>query len=325
MRLLALLALLTATGCASTLSTMQTAKPLARGQFQVSGGTGLFVPVGQLATVIDQGIVQGKAIKKAIDEDQPYTLAERDAQKLLTVGMALALAPPGSSHELMIRTGLLESNALDMGLRLSTTSVRFDGKVRLLHGGDPDDSLRPLTQRKSLDVALGLGVARHLFKSPILDALEVVKIDDFSRWDIEVPLYMSVDVGDIFKLYAAPKYIFSRISLDSKLVDFAQAGKDVTGFDLALPARVTSHFYGASVGFALGYKYVHLYAELTGGYIRSRPVVFGQARDLGGVTLYPSVGLAIKNPIPLLATGRGPSSIPSTPPVSPENPTPVVP
>ncbi len=296
---------------------MQTAKPLARGQFQVSGGMGLFAPVGQLATAIDQGIGQGKAIKKAIDEDQPYALAEEDAQKLLTAGMALALAPPGVGQELMIRAGLLESTALDVGLRLSTTSVRFDGKVRLLHGGDPDDSHLPPTRRKSLDMALGVGVARHLFKSPILDALEVVQLDSFSRWDVEVPLYMSVDLGDIFKLYAAPKYIFSRTSLDQKLVDYSQAGKNVTGFDLALPARVNSHFYGASVGFALGYKYVHLYAELTGGYVHSRPVVFGQARDLGGVTLYPSVGLAIKNPLPLLASGPSP--------VGPENPTPVVP
>ncbi|HEX8437934.1 hypothetical protein [Archangium sp.] len=325
MRLLALLVLLTATGCASTLSTMQTAKPLARGQFQVSGGTGLFVPVGQLATVIDQGIVQGKAIKKAIDDEQPYTLAEEDAQKLLSVGMALALAPPGSSQELMIRAGLLESNSLDVGLRLSTSSVRFDGKLRLLHGGDPDDSHLAPTQRKSLDVALGVGIARQLFKSPVLDALEVVKIDSFSRWDVEIPLYMSVDVGDIFKLYAAPKYVFSRTSLDQKLVDLAQVGTDLSGFNLTLPAHVNSHFYGASVGFALGYKYVHLYAELTGGYIHSRPRVFGQERDLGGVTLYPSVGLALKNPIPLLVSGRGTSSSSSTPPVSPENPTPVVP
>jgi hypothetical protein len=322
MRLLALLVLLTATGCASTLSTMQTAKPLARGQFQVSGGAGFFAPVGQLATVIDQGIVQGKAIKKAIDEERPYTLAEEDAQKLLTVGMALALAPPGSSQELMIRTGLLESNSLDVGLRLSTTSVRFDSKLRLLHGGDPDDSHLPVTQRKSLDLALGVGVARHLFKSPVLDALEVVHIDTFSRWDVEVPLYMSVDVGDIFKLYAAPKYIYSRTTLDPTLVDLGRVGTDVTGFNLELPSRVNSHFYGASVGFALGYKYVHLYAELTGGYIHSRPIVFGQARDLGGVTLYPSVGLAIKNPIPLFASRAGPASPAATPPVSPENPTP---
>jgi hypothetical protein len=319
MRLLVLLSLLTATGCASNLSTLQTAKPLARGQFQVSGAVGVFAPVGQLGTLIDEGIAQGKSIKKTIESGQPYHLPEAEAQKLLGVGMALAVAPPGPANELMLRAGLLESNTLDVGLRLSSTSLRFDGKVRLVHGGDPDLSPLPDHQRKSYDLALGVGVSRHLFKSPVLDALEVVKIDEFSRWDVEVPVYLSMDLGDIFKLYAAPKYIYSRTSLDSKLVDLSQSGQDVTGFDLALPARVSSHFYGASLGFALGYKYVHLYAELTGGYTDCRPVVFGQQRDLGGVTLYPSVGLAIKNPLPLgarasrsdpRATQEGPISIP---------------
>ncbi|HYO60002.1 hypothetical protein [Archangium sp.] len=301
MRLPVLLALLTATGCASTLSTLQTAKPLARGQFQVSGAVGFFTPVGQLGALIDEGIVQGRSIKEIVESGQPYQLPEAEAQKLLGVGMALAVAPPGPANELMIRTGLLEANTLDVGLRLSTTSLRLDGKVRLAHGGDPDFSTEPDYRRKSYDLAIGVGVSRHLFKSSVLDVLEIVKIDEFSRWDVEVPVYLSMDLGDIFKLYAVPKYIYSRTSLDSKLVDISQSGQDVTGFDLALPARVSSHFFGASLGFALGYKYVHLYAELTGGYTDCRPIIFGQRRDLGGVTLYPSVGIAIKNPLSLAA------------------------
>jgi hypothetical protein len=315
MRLLLALVLLTATGCASTLSTLQTARPLARGQFQVSAAAGVFVPAGQLATLVDEGLAQGRVIKKSIDSGEPYQLPEDQARRLLDVGMALAVAPPGAGHELMIRAGLLESNSLDVGLRLSTSSVRFDTKVRLAHGGDVEDSALPDYRRKSYDIALGVGVSRHRFESPVLDALELVKIDDFSRWDVEVPVYLSMDLGDIFKLYAAPKYIYSRTSLDAKLVDYAQSGKDVSGFDLALPAEVTSHFYGASVGFALGYKYVHLYAELTAGYTQCRPVVFGERRDLGGVTLYPSVGLAFKNPLPLGARAARPDS-----PSNQENP-----
>ncbi|WP_375765116.1 hypothetical protein NR798_25710 [Archangium gephyra] len=315
MRLVPLLALLLATGCASTLSTMQTAKPLARGQIQVSGAVGVFTPVGQLGTLINEGIVQGKAIHDTVRSGEPYHLEEAEAQRLLGVGMALAVAPPGPANELMIRTGLLESNTLDLGLRLSTTSLRFDGKVRLAHGGDPEDDSLPDYQRKSYDLALGVAYSRHVFKSPVLDALEIVKIDDFSRWDLEVPVYLSMDLGDIFKLYAAPKYIYSRTSLDSRLVDVSREGQDVSGFDLSLPAEVTSHFYGASVGFALGYKYVHLYAELTGGYTDCRPVVFGQRRDLGGVTLYPSIGIAFKNPLPL-----GGRASRSDSPVTPESP-----
>lgn len=308
MRLLLALVLLTATGCASTLSTMQTAKPLARGQFQVSGAVGAFVPAGQLITLVDEGIAQGRVIKKNIDSGEPYHLPEDQARRLLDVGMALAVAPPGPAHELMIRAGLLESNSLDVGLRLSTSSLRFDTKVRLAHGGDAEDSALPDYRRKSYDIALGVGLSRHRFQSPVLDALELVKVDDFSRWDLEVPVYLSMDLGDIFKLYAAPKYIYSRTSLDAKLVDYSQSGKDVSGFDLALPAQVASHFYGASVGFALGYKYVHLYAELTAGYTDCRPVIFGERRDLGGVTLYPSVGLAFKNPLPLGARVVHPDS-----------------
>ncbi|PTL85673.1 hypothetical protein [Vitiosangium sp. GDMCC 1.1324] len=315
MRSLLLLALLMGTGCASTLSSMQTAKPLARGQFQVSGAMGVFVPASQIVTLVDEGIQQGKAIKKSIDNDQRYELSEQDAQRLLGVGMALAVAPPGTANELMVRAGLLESNRLDAGLRLSSTSVRLDTKLRLAHGGDPDDSLLPDYRRHSYDLAIGVGVARHIFNSYVLDALEIVKIDEFSRWDVEVPVYLSMDLGDIFKVYAAPKYIFSHTSLDAKLVDYSLAGKDVSGFDLTLPASVSSHFYGASMGLALGYKYVHVYAEITAGYSYCRPVIFGQQRDLGGVTLYPSIGIAIKNPLPLGTGGFRPDS-----PVSPESP-----
>ncbi|MET0404299.1 MAG: hypothetical protein ABW123_17950, partial [Cystobacter sp.] len=188
-----------------------------------------------------------------------------------------------------------------------------DGKVRLAHGGDPEDGSRPDYRTRSYDVALGLGLSRHLFRSPVFSALEVVRIEEFSRWDLEVPLYLSMDLGDIFKLYGAPKYIYSRTSLDSRLVDYSRAGQDVTGFDLRLPARVSSHFFGASVGFALGFRYVHLYAELTAGYNASRPVLFGRPRDLGGVVLYPAVGLAFKNPFPLGRRASPSSMSPETP------------
>ncbi|WNG17779.1 hypothetical protein [Cystobacter fuscus] len=308
-----LLALLTATGCASTLSTMQTAKPLARGQFQVSGATGAFAPVGQLGTLLEQGIAQGKAIKRAVQSGESYQLPEEDAQRLLGVGLALAVAPPGASNELMVRAGLLDSHSLDVGLRLSSTSLRFDGKLRLAHGGDPEDDSLPDYQRKSYDLALGVGLSRHLFKSPVLDALEIVQIDEFSRWDLEVPIYLSLDLGDIFKLYGAPKYIYSSTSLDSRLVDYSNSGQDVSGFDVRLPAQVSSHFVGASVGFALGFRYVHLFAELTAGYSSCRPVLFGRERDLGGVIVYPAVGLAIKNPFPLGSRAHSDPQSPGTP------------
>lgn len=287
-----LLALALAPGCATTLSTMQTARTLAPGQVQVSGGMGLFLPLGNLVRVVDTGIDQGEEAKDAIDEDRPYALDEEAQQRLLTAGVALMVAPPGINPELMVRVGVVDR--VDVGVRYSGISLRADAKLLLAHGGDSDEGRRLEAGQRSYDVALGVGVARHFFSSPVLDVLEVVELGDFRRYDVEVPLYVSADFGDIFKLYGAPKYVFSRTWLDSRLVDYSRQGKPVSGFDASLPAVVNSHFVGSTVGLALGYRYVHLFAELTGGYVLCKPTLFGAERQLGGVTLFPSVGLAVR-------------------------------
>ncbi len=292
MRFLPWLFLALLSGCASTLSTQQTARTLAPGQVQVSGGAGFFVPVGTIVRVVDAGIEQGEAARDAVESDRPYSLSEEAQQELLTAGVALMVAPPGVNPELMVRVGVVDR--VDVGLRYSGISLRGDLKVQLSSGGEAGVGRFLEPGQRSFDVALGVGVARHFFSSPVLDVLEVVKMGDFSRYDVEVPLYLSADWGDIFKLYAAPKYIYSHTRLDARLVDYAQQGKPVTGFDASLPATVGSHFVGSTVGLALGYKYVHVYAEVTGGYFRSKPRLFGVERDLGGVALMPSVGLAIR-------------------------------
>jgi len=286
-----LLALVLGSGCASTLSSMQTAKPLARGQFQASLGTGFFVPVGPLATVAGVGIDQSDKFLERINQGSRVDLTEEDQRQLLSAGISLAVAPPGPVTELMLRGGVAEN--FDMGLRYSGGSLRVDGKYRFLHRGSRARGSE--RERGSFDMALGLGVSRHNFKSKALDLLELVDIKDFSRYDVEVPLYISTEAGEVLKLYAVPKYIFSRTHLDEKLVDYSEQGKEVTGFDVSLPARVNSHFVGSSFGVALGYKYVHLYAELTGGYTFCKPRVFGQKRNLGGTTFYPAVGIAFRN------------------------------
>jgi hypothetical protein len=290
-----LLALALGTGCATNLSTLQTAKPLARGQFQVTVGSGLYVPVGQLVDVIDLGIDKGKEINDAVQRGESVHLSEEDQQRMLTAGLSLAVAPPGPVTEVTIRAGLADD--IDVGLRYSGISLRLDTRYRFFHAGDGPQVAE--TNRKSFDMALGLAGARHSFKSPVLDVLKIVQVDDFSRWDVEVPLYVSFDFGDIFRLYAAPKYIYSRTSLDERLVAAAQQGQDVTGFDVSLPAKVNSHFIGSSFGLSLGYKYVHVFAELTGGYTSCKPFLFGQERNLGGATFYPAIGIAIRNLAPV--------------------------
>ncbi len=291
MRLLPVLLLALTSGCATTLSTMQTARTLEPGQVQVTGGMGVFLPVGNLIRVVDAGIDQGREARDAVDDNRPYALSEESQQQLLSAGVALLVAPPGINPELMVRVGV--ADRVDVGLRYSGISLRADGKVLLVHGGREEGGRMEAGQR-SYDVALGLGVARHFFSSPVLDVLEVVQMNDFSRYDIEVPLYVSADFGDILKLYGAPKYVYSHTRLDQRLVDYSRQGAPVTGFDATLPATVNSHFVGSTVGLSLGYRYVYLFAELTGGYVICNPTLFGAERKLGGVTFFPSFGLAIR-------------------------------
>ena len=70
---------------------------------------------------------------------------------------------------------------------------------------------------------------------------------------------------------------------------------DIETMTTFVPSSVDSHFVGATVGLSLGYRYVHLFAELTAGNTWSKAQVFGAERDLGGVTLYPAIGIAFQN------------------------------
>jgi hypothetical protein len=212
------------------------------------------------------------------------------------------VAPPGVVTEFAIRAGLADD--LDVGLRYSTNSLRLDTKYRFFHSGDGEEVRE--NRRHSVDMAIGLAGARHLFKSPVFELLKVVQLDDFQRYDVEVPLYLSTDWGDIFRLYAAPKYVYSHTSLDGKLVNYAEQGKDVSGFDASLPATVKSEFVGSTIGISVGYKYVHVFAEITGGYTFCKPTLFGEPRNLGGATFYPAVGIAFRNRAPQRAAVQAP-------------------
>lgn len=291
-----LLALPLATGCASTLSTMQTAVPLERGQVQVSAGMGAYAPLGTILDVAKLGKDQAGRIKDTVADGRDYELTQEDQQALLGAGISLAVAPPGVNYEFMARTGLASN--LDVGLRYSSTQLRADAKYRFLHRGDADpESLHPV-ERTSKDLAIGLAISRQFFSGPLVDALRFVKLDDFERWDLEVPLYASIDVGDVFKLYASPKYVYGRTTLGQRLAEAEdQAGRFVN-LPGTVPSRVHSHFVGSTFGAAVGYRYVHLFVELTGGYTSAKADVLGSERDLGGVTLDPAIGLAIKTGAP---------------------------
>lgn len=318
---------LLASGCATTLSTLQTARTVPPKHVQMQYGYGYYVPAQTAVKIVGQGVSLAKKGFDAQSNNQPYELTKDEVQALITSGTSLAVFPPSSSYETSVRTGLMKN--WDVGFKYSGNALRLDTKYRLLHVGDRESAPPPGTMalaprpigavppevaaadeprlepvqppmkwpagtHRSFDVAVGLAGSRYLFASKVFEVLDYVQINDFSRWDVEVPLYFSAEFGEVFKLYGASKYLFSRTTMDAKLVGIFQEASERAGYDFSLPSKVDMHFFGGTVGVALGYRWVHFLLEITGGYTLCRPVVFGQERDLGGVTLYPAGAIQVR-------------------------------
>lgn len=280
--LCSLLAAIWLTGCATTLSTLQTARPVDRGHVQATVGTGYYIPVGKVFELLGTAVPIAQRGAEAARKGEPFAFSEDEQQTLLTTGVALAVMPPSSGFEVSLRAGVVDN--LDLGLRYSSNALRLDAKYRLAHKID---------EEKRWDIAIGAGVSKYLFKSPIFDVLEFVQVKDFSRWDVEVPVYFSAELGEVLMLYGAPKYVYSRTHLDQTLVRVSDSGT-IGGQEVDLPSLVHTHFAGATAGLALGFRHVHLMLELTGGYTMCSPQLFGEVRRLGGLTLYPAGGLSLR-------------------------------
>jgi hypothetical protein len=278
-------------GCSTTLSTLNTGRPVEVGKYRATGGVGLYLPLGPAARIVDTGIRQAQKIEEATRSGEPYALSDEDREALVTAGVALAVMPPAQVFEVGVRTGIFKD--ADAGVRYSVNAVRADARYGVLHLPQGPDPAKPL---RTWDVSVGLGASYYLFDNPVLDVIEFVQLGDFSRWDLEVPLIASVDFGDILKLYAGLKYLYSRTSLEGRLVNYSQQATNVTGLDVTLPERVDMHFFGGVGGLAVGYRWAYLLMELNGGYTHANPLILGRRRQLGGATFYPALGLMLTVP-----------------------------
>jgi hypothetical protein len=284
-RLALLAAALFASGCATTLSTMDTPRTTPPGHVQMNVAYGLHLPAGPIGKVFSTGEEVGK--KLANHED----LAPADAESLYEAALAWAIMPPQAVWETSVRTGILDN--WDVGLRYSSTALRLDTKLRFFKDGDE------LTRIQQ--ASIGLGASKYLFSNTVFDLLDYVQLDDFSRWDVEVPLLYSFEYRRSFVLYFGAKYVYSRFSLDENLYELQQAVAEYADAD-PITDRISSnmHFFGSVFGLGGGWKHVYLFTELSWGYTYCRPRVYSfltndlKERNLGGLTLYPAIGLVVR-------------------------------
>jgi hypothetical protein len=263
--------------------------PVPPGHVQVTGGYGVFLPLGPISIAAVEAVKQTSIAIEAERSGKKYELTQDDKQQLITAAVGIATMPPGPAYELQVRTGVLYD--LDAGAKWSSSgSLKLDTKLRLAHfeKKGPRGLFSP-----SFDFAIGIGGGKTFISNPIITALTLVKMGNYDRWDLEVPIYLSMEWGEFLRFWVVPKYVYSHTAMDANLVSTSQDVSGIIG-DVEVPEEVVTHFGGASVGFGAGYRWVHVMLELTAGYTWCRPHVLGQVRDLGGLTLYPAIGVEVK-------------------------------
>lgn len=143
----------------------------------------------------------------------------------------------------------------------------------------------------------GLGVARHAFESSALDLLDKFKLASSGRTDLEAELVVGRE-WEYGALVFGPKAVWSHFRAEGLLVNDDKVY--VPGIDGAPVMELldlgSSWIYGGFVGGRVGYKYVWLTAELGVYGSKFTPRVLGEERNLGGLVVFPQIGIAVRPP-----------------------------
>lgn len=277
----ALVALLALSGCGTTLSTLQPAEPMRPGHVQANAAMNVNVPASRVVAAVDEVATLGDRYAS----DPAYRPTDEEQQKALAAAVGLGLSAPGMNPDLMLRVGILDD--LDVGARWSGLAAHVDGKYRFLATGRREVAAPDAPASDDdpgFQGAVSIGVSKALYSGFVFDVLDYMKMGDYSRYNLEVPVLFGARLGPLGHYWFGPKYVFSTYSLDASLANIG-AVSSTSG---------TIHHLGAFGGAAIGYKVVFVFAELTAMYMFAKPEIFGRPTDLGGVVIVPAGGLMLR-------------------------------
>jgi hypothetical protein len=283
-------AALATTGCGTTLSTLQPAEPMRPGHVQAQGAFNVNVPASRIYDAVDTVATLGDRYAS----DPSYKPTTEEQQRAFAAGAGLGLSSPGVNPDLMLRVGVVKN--LDAGIRWSGIAAHLDAKYRFLRTKEapPDDDPSKQTSGVSnlgngpddpgFQGSISVGVSKALYSGFVFDALEFLHIDDYSRWNVEVPVIFGSRLGDFGHAWFGPKYVYSHYALDASLQNVG----------IVQESSGSIHHLGGFAGIGFGYKVAFLFLELTVMDMISKPEILGQRVDLGGIVVVPSFGLMLR-------------------------------
>jgi hypothetical protein len=235
-----LLTPLASSGCATSLSTFQPAHVAPKGHVTAEIGMDLSIPTGTVQRSIDAGKTLAAASRSRM-------LSEAEKIQLYTAGLNLALNPPFFVQHLGVTYTPAES--WEIGLRYASQAWRLSGRHQLLRQAED-----------GVDLTVGVGIQRFTASFPISDVIDVLSVDDFTRWNVDVPILLGKRT-DFYRFWGGPRLVVSRYDTGLTVHLPAQAGVPASDDVATVDGR--GIYLGAQGGIAVGYRMLFIGAELT--------------------------------------------------------------
>jgi hypothetical protein len=257
-------------GCAPSLSTFQPAHVAAKGHVAAEVGLEGGLPLGAFSNVVDAG-------KTLAAAGQNRRLSSDDMWKIFDAGVNLALTLPSIGPHVAVAYTPLDR--FEVALRYAGSAWRGGARYQIL-----DHTTGPF------DFTVGVGVARFAYSFPISDQIPVLKLDDFSRWQVDVPILVGTS-RDWFHVWAGPKILLTTFETQMTLT-LPNNPTTVARFE------GTAGALGGQAGFAIGYRRLFFAVELTlaeafGTAHLTAPLLDPPTHDtsVSSFTIFPAFGL----------------------------------
>jgi hypothetical protein len=227
--------------CSPAISSFTPAHVPKKGHVQAEVGTDVFVPTGTIVDVVEAAEALGEAAERR-------ELSEAEEREVMEGAWALALNPPSATPHIGIGYSPADNVAIDG--RYTVGALRLGGRYQLLHRA-----------QDGLDLTLGLGLGRYVYEFPINDAIPVIHLEDFTRYQIDIPIILGIS-GDWYRVWGGPRLLATFYSTELALI-YSDIPGGGTPEDVRASFSGTGFYAGAQGGVALGYKKVFLAFELT--------------------------------------------------------------
>ncbi len=272
-RCIFLIALLT--GCASSMSTLQTARTTPKGELDAQLGMGANISSSLIGSIATLGESSADRARRQIEENDTENISDEDTKNLIGAAVSFGLFGPSPVTEIGFRYGILDN--WDVGAKYTSAGPRLETKIQLMS-----------QTKNGFDLSVGISGQRQKYEPPVPSFLEdVLQLEDIVRIDVGLQVLAGKHFGDYAFVYGGPKFVYTNLELNL-----------VQQINEASPDSVTVDdgflMGGAVVGGGLGWKYVFFMLELNALYYSYDAEILGTSVTISGIDFYPTLGMHVQ-------------------------------